>query len=60
MAPDELKPTIIGLPNKPGVYKYFDSDGNIIYVGKAKNLKKRVSSYFSKNHYEDFKTKLFV
>lgn len=60
MAPDELKPTIIGLPNKPGVYKYFDSDGNIIYVGKAKNLKKRVSSYFSKNHYEDFKTKLLV
>lgn len=60
MAPDELKPTILGLPNKPGVYKYFDSDGNIIYVGKAKNLKKRVSSYFSKNHYEDFKTKLLV
>jgi len=37
------------LPEKPGVYKFIDSAGTIIYIGKAKNLKKRVSSYFSKN-----------
>lgn len=37
------------LPNKPGVYQFLDTSGNIIYVGKAKNLRKRVVSYFSKN-----------
>lgn len=47
------------LPEKPGVYQYFDSSGNIIYVGKAKNLKKRVSSYFTKKH-EYAKTAILV
>ncbi len=45
-----LKNTISNLPNKPGVYQYFDDNGRIIYVGKAKKLKKRVSSYFTKSH----------
>ena len=47
------------LPEDPGVYKFFDKSNNIIYVGKAKNLKKRVLSYFKKNHVH-FKTKLLV
>ena len=47
------------LPNLPGVYQYFDINDVIIYVGKAKNLKKRVASYFAKNH-ENGKTKVLV
>jgi len=47
------------LPNQPGVYQYYDKEGIIIYVGKAKNLKKRVSSYFTKTH-ENGKTRVLV
>ena len=45
---DRIKSIISTLPESPGVYQYFDKDGRIIYVGKAKNLKRRVSSYFNK------------
>ena len=47
------------LPDNPGVYQYFDKDGKILYVGKAKNLKKRVQSYFTKNH-DSYKTAVLV
>ena len=49
MSPEEFSKIIKDLPQHPGIYKYFDSTNTIIYVGKAKNLKKRISSYFNKN-----------
>ena len=45
-----LKEKVSKLPTSPGVYQYFDANGTIIYIGKAKNLKNRVSSYFVKGN----------
>lgn len=54
-----LKGIVSNLPESPGVYQYLNSEGTIIYVGKAKNLKRRVYSYFSKEH-EPGKTRVLV
>jgi excinuclease ABC subunit C len=45
-----------GLPQEPGIYQYFDEKGHLLYVGKAKNIRKRVSSYFLSNHQHTLKT----
>lgn len=60
MTRDELKLYIKALPDLPGVYRYYNDEDTLIYVGKAKNLKKRVSSYFLKNHDLDRKTRQLV
>mgnify|MGYP003666603943 FL=1 len=59
MSNSALEIQIQTLPHQSGVYQYFDAEGTIIYVGKAKDLKKRVSSYFTKNH-DNGKTRVLV
>ena len=57
---DHIKSILKALPEKAGVYQFFEENGSILYVGKAKVLKNRVTSYFNKNKYESIKTKLMV
>jgi excinuclease ABC subunit C len=59
-APEHIEPLVRLLPANPGVYQYYDDKGDLLYVGKAKNLKNRVSSYFNKNQYENGKTMVLV
>jgi excinuclease ABC subunit C len=54
-----LRDVLATIPDKPGSYQYYDDKGTIIYIGKAKNLRKRVHSYFNKNH-DDNKTRVLV
>ena len=56
---EHIKTILAVIPEKPGCYQYFDEKGTIIYVGKAKNLKRRVSSYFNKQH-DSNKTRVLV
>ncbi|OYU95746.1 MAG: excinuclease ABC subunit C [Bacteroidetes bacterium B1(2017)] len=60
MHSDHIKTILSGLPGSPGVYKYFDAENTLIYIGKAKNLKKRVGSYFFKKHHDNRKTAILV
>jgi len=57
---DALQEQLDRIPDNPGVYQYFDETGTIIYVGKAKNLKRRVHSYFLKDHEDSPKTRILV
>ena len=57
---DHIANLLKRLPEEPGVYKHFNAYGKLLYVGKAKNLKKRLSSYFNRKTYENRKTKALV
>lgn len=56
----DLNKIIKNIPDKPGIYQFYNKKNDIIYIGKAKNLRKRVNSYFQKTHYENNKLKTLV
>ncbi len=57
---EHLKELVSNLPQQPGIYRYYDSQDEILYVGKAKNLKNRVSSYFNQSKQHSYKTRKMV
>lgn len=59
MTNEQFQEIVHTIPHQPGIYKYFDRNGKLIYVGKAKDLRKRTTSYFVKNH-ENYKTRKLV
>jgi len=56
---DSIKDKLLSLPKKPGVYRFYSNTDRLLYIGKAKNLKNRVNSYFTKNH-DSYRLKLMV
>ena len=60
MTTEDYKAISDSIPRSPGVYKYYDAKGTIIYVGKAKNLRNRVSSYFGNKKHQAYKTRVMV
>lgn len=59
-ASEHVAAAVSMLPDDPGIYQFLNKEGQIIYVGKAKNLKKRVSSYFNKEHHDSGKTEVLI
>ncbi|WP_285059366.1 excinuclease ABC subunit UvrC [Pedobacter ginsengisoli] len=60
MSAFEHKKVVADIPHKPGVYQFWDTDGTLIYIGKAKDLRNRVGSYFNKDNQMNGKTKVLV
>ena len=60
MTNQDYKALAPSLPKQPGVYQYMGADGSILYVGKAKNLKNRISSYFGEKKHSSYKTRVMI
>ncbi len=60
MSAFDHRKAVAEIPHKPGVYQYWDTDGTLIYIGKAKDLRNRVGSYFNKDNQMNGKTRVLV